>query len=290
MDVYLPKDPDFAIGIASLPLVARNDTTMKILVIGDIFGRPGRRALRELLPGLQREYRVDFTIANAENAAGGKGLTPKVADEIFESPVHVLTAGNHIWEHAELHPYFDSHPILRPHNVHESLPGKGWGIFAVGGARIAVVNLQGIVYMEEKGHKAENPFRAIDALLPEIRNQADAIVIDFHAEATSEKRALAWYVDGRVTALLGTHTHVQTADEEVMPGGTAYISDIGMTGPHASVIGLAKEVAIHRFLTGERKGFKVAEEGVQLDGVVIDIDERSGKARSIARVQRRLVP
>jgi 2',3'-cyclic-nucleotide 2'-phosphodiesterase len=262
---------------------------MKILVIGDIFGRPGRRAVKELLPGLVRELRVNFVIANAENAAGGKGLTPRVADEIFESPINVLTAGNHIWEHDELHPYFDSHPILRPHNVHVSLPGKGWGIFAAGnGVRVGVANLQGMVYMEEKGHKADSPFRSLDALLPELAAQADVIVVDFHAEATSEKRALGWYVDGRMAALLGTHTHVQTADEEVLPGGTAYISDIGMTGPHASVIGLAKEVAIHRFLTGERKGFKVAEEGIRLEGVVLDVDERTGRARSIVRVQRKL--
>ena len=282
-DCFLPA------GRQALPLVARNDTMMKILVIGDIFGRPGRRALKELLPGLLRELHVDFVIANAENAAGGKGLTPKVADEIFESPVNVLTAGNHIWEHDELRPYFDSHPILRPHNVHESLPGKGWGIFAAGnGARVAVINLQGIVYMDEKGHKAQNPFLSIDALLPKLAEQSDVVIIDFHAEATSEKRALAWYLDGRVAALLGTHTHVQTADEEVLPGGAAYISDMGMTGPHASVIGLAKEVAIHRFLTGEKKGFKVAEEGVRLEGVVLDVDERTGKARAIKRVQRRL--
>jgi 2',3'-cyclic-nucleotide 2'-phosphodiesterase len=262
---------------------------MKILVIGDIFGRPGRGATQELLPGLLRELRIDFVIANGENAAGGKGLTPKVADEILESPINVLTAGNHIWEHEELHPYFDSHPILRPHNVHASLPGRGWGVFAAGnGARVAVVNLQGMVYMEEKGKKAENPFVAMDALLPELKKVSDLVVVDFHAEATSEKRALAWYLDGRIAALLGTHTHVQTADEEVMPGGTAYISDIGMTGPHASVIGLAKEVAIHRFLSGERKGFKVAEEGVRLEAVAIDVDERTGKARSIFRVQRRL--
>lgn len=262
---------------------------MKILVIGDIFGRPGREALRELLPGLIRSERIAFVIANGENAAGGRGLTRKVADEILESPVNVLTAGNHIWEHEELYPYFDSHPILRPHNVHESLPGKGWGIFAAGnGVRIAVVNLQGIVYMEEKGKKAENPFLAMDALIPMLRKQSDLIVVDFHAEATSEKRALAWHLDGRVTALLGTHTHVQTADEHVMPGGMAYISDIGMTGPHASVIGLAKEVALHRFLTGERKGFKVAEEGVRLEGVILDVDEAAGRCRAITRVQSRI--
>jgi len=262
---------------------------MKILVIGDIFGRPGRDAIRELLPGLIRELKADFVIANAENAAGGRGLTPRIADELFLSPIDVMTAGNHIWEHDELHPYFDSHPILRPHNVSEHLPGKGSGVFAArNGARIGVVNLQGMIFMDEKGEKAVSPFLSADALIPTLSGQSDVIVVDFHAEATSEKRALAWYLDGRVTAFLGTHTHVQTSDEEIMPRGTAYISDIGMTGPHASVIGLAKEVAIHRFLTGERKGFKVAEEGVRLEAVLVNADEKSGRALSIERIQKRL--
>lgn len=259
---------------------------MKLLAIGDIFGRPGRQAFAMHLPGLVREYRADFVIANAENAAGGKGLTPKVADEIFESPVDVLTAGNHIWEREEIHPYFDSHPILRPHNVHESLPGKGWGVFVSrAGVRVGVVCLQGQVFMEEKGKKADNPFHSIDKLLPEISPMTDIIVIDFHAEATSEKRAFSWYVDGRVTAVFGTHTHVQTADETVMPCGTAYISDLGMTGPHASVIGLDKDVAVRRYLTGDKKGFKVAEGGVRIEGVVVDIDERTRRANSIRRIQ-----
>jgi metallophosphoesterase (TIGR00282 family) len=273
----------------------RNDTrvvlhnTMKILVIGDIFGRPGRQAIRELLPGLRREFGAEFVIANGENAAGGKGLTPPIAEELFESPINVITAGNHIWEHADIHSYFDSHPVLRPHNVSDALPGKGWGIFtAPSGVRIAVISLQGMIYMEGKGENASNPFLAIDALIPQIGDRAEISIIDFHAEATSEKRALGWHVDGRVSAILGTHTHVQTADEEILPGGTAYISDIGMTGPHASVIGLAKEVAIRRFITGDKKGFKVAEEGVRLEAVVLDIDEKSGKARSIKRIQHRL--
>jgi metallophosphoesterase (TIGR00282 family) len=262
---------------------------MKILAIGDIFGRPGRRAFRELLPGLIQKHHPDLVIANAENAAGGRGLTPKVADEILESPVDVLTAGNHIWEYDALHPYFDTHPILRPHNTHESLPGRGWGVFASkSGVRVAVVSLQGVVYMEEKGEKAGSPFLSMDALIPELKSVSDLIVVDFHAEATSEKRALAWYLDGRVAALFGTHTHVQTADEEILPQGTAYISDIGMTGPHASVIGLDKDAAIRRFLTGEKKGFKVAEGGVRLEAVAIDIDEKSGRSRSIGRIQRHL--
>jgi metallophosphoesterase (TIGR00282 family) len=262
---------------------------MKILVIGDIFGRPGRNAVKELLPGLVREQGIDFVIANGENAAGGRGITPRIAEELFESPIDVMTAGNHIWEHSDIHPYLDSHPILRPHNVSDALPGSGWGIFTSrGGVRVAVISLQGMIYMNSKGESATNPFLAMDALLPQIEDRAEVSIVDFHAEATSEKRALAWYVDGRITAFLGTHTHVQTADEEILPGGTAYISDIGMTGPHASVIGLAKEVAIHRFITGVAKGFKVAEEGVRLEAVVLDVDEKNGKARSIERLQKRM--
>jgi hypothetical protein len=262
---------------------------MKILVLGDIFGRPGRKALQELLPALVREHAADFVIINGENAAGGRGITPKTAEEMFESPVDVITAGNHIWEHADIHAYLETHPILRPHNVNEALPGSGWGVFtARNGARVAVISLQGMIYMESKGEKASSPFHAVDAVMSELAGRADVTIIDFHAEATSEKRALAWYVDGRVSAFLGTHTHVQTADEEILPGGTAYISDLGMTGPHASVIGLAKEVAIRRFLTGEKKGFKVAEEGVRLEGVALEIDEKTGRAKSIARIQKRL--
>lgn len=260
---------------------------MKLLAIGDIFGRPGREALRGLLPGLVSEYRVEFVIANAENSAGGRGLTPKVAEEILESSVDVLTAGNHTWEHDALHPYFDTHPILRPHNVDESLPGKGWGIFAArGGARVAVVSLQGVVFMDDKGKKAASSLHAMDKLLPQISKNADVIVVDFHAEATSEKRALAWYLDGRISGLFGTHTHVQTADEEIMPGGMAYISDLGMTGPHATVVGLDKEIALHRFLTGDKKKFKVGEGGVRLEGVLVEIDEKSGRARSIQRIRK----
>lgn len=262
---------------------------MKLLAIGDIYGRPGREAFRALLPAIIARHGIEFVIANAENAAGGKGLIPRIADELFSSPVNCLTAGNHIWEQEAIHPYFDSHPILRPHNVHESLPGKGWGIFAgPRGLRVAVVCLQGQVYMEEKGKKAENPFTAMDALLPLLAEKSDAIVVDFHAEATSEKRAVAWYLDGRVAAVVGTHTHVQTADEEIMPRGTAYISDLGMTGPHASVIGLDKDVALHRFLTGDKKKFKVAEGGVRLEGVLIEISEETGKAVSIKRIKEPL--
>jgi hypothetical protein len=238
-----------------------------------------------LLPNIIKEHEIDFVIANGENAAGGRGITPKVAEELFKNPIDVITAGNHIWEHDTLHPYFETHPILRPINVIEKLPGRGWLTREAKGYRIAVVCLQGQIFMEEKGPKVSNPFHLMESLLPTLKEKADFIVVDFHAEATSEKRAMSWFLDGKVTAVLGTHTHVQTADEQIMPGGTAYISDLGMTGPHASVIGLEKEIAIHRFCTGDKKHFKVAKEGVRLEAVVVEIDEATRKPKSIKRLQ-----
>lgn len=260
---------------------------MNILILGDVFGRPGREALAKFLPSIIAENKIGFVIANTENAAGGRGVTPKVAEELFQSPIDVMTAGNHIWEHDAIHPYFNSHPMLRPYNVHESLPGSGSIVVASRtGMRVAVVSLQGQVLMDEKGKKAESPFLAMDRLIPELKKTSDVIIVDFHAETTSEKRALAWYVDGRVTVLVGTHTHVQTADEEIMPSGTAYISDLGMTGPHTSVIGLDRDVAIHRFLTGDKKKFEVAKNGVRVEGVIVSIDDKTFNATSIRRFKR----
>lgn len=258
---------------------------MRILVIGDIFGKPGRRAIKELLPKIIKRENVDFVIANAENASGGRGLSAKVAEELFKNPLDVLTAGNHIWEFDEIHPYFDSHNILRPLNTKEQLPGKGWDIYKCKGLSICVLCMQGQIFMDDKGPKVVNPFKMMEEILPNILALADLIIIDFHAEATSEKRAFAWFLDGKVNAVLGTHTHVQTADEEILPGGTAYISDLGMTGPHASVIGLKKELAIKRFLEIEKKSFKVAEEGVRLEGVILTIDEKMKKVVEIKRVK-----
>lgn len=259
---------------------------MNLLCIGDIFGKPGRRALKELLPRLIEEYNIDFVVVNGENASGGKGITDKIAEELFESPIDVITAGNHIWEHDSLYPYFATHPILRPLNIVEQKPGKGWIVVkARNGARVAVVCIQGEIFMDDKGPKATKPFQAMDNLLPMLFDLAKIIVVDMHAEATSEKRAMSWFLDGRVTALVGTHTHVQTADEMVMPKGTAYITDMGMTGPHDSVIGLDKNVAIKRFLTGNKKEYEVAKGGVKLEGVVIGVDEASGRAQNIRRIQ-----
>ncbi|MFH1654295.1 MAG: TIGR00282 family metallophosphoesterase [Pseudomonadota bacterium] len=261
---------------------------MNILMIGDIFGRPGRELIKTLLPKIVEEERIDFVVANGENAAGGKGITKKIAEELLLLPIDVMTGGNHIWEQEDLFPILSSAPILRPYNVKENLPGRGWDLFISSNkTRIAVVCLQGLMFMDNKGAEGTSPFAAMDKVLYKIKEKkADIILVDFHAEATSEKRSMGWYLEGKVSAIVGTHTHVQTADEGILPGGTAYISDLGMTGPHHSVIGLDKDVAIHRFLTGDKKGFKVAKEGARFEGVVINIDETSGKAKSIKRIQK----
>lgn len=260
---------------------------MKILALGDIFGKPGRQAVRELLPKIVRDNQIDFVIANTENAAGGKGLSPKTMNELFGSSIDVMTAGNHIWEIEGIYPYLNTHNILRPVNTKKKdLPGKGWGVFECKGLRIGVVALQGEVFMDDKGEKVESPFKMIPELLLKIN--ADIIIVDFHAETTSEKRAIAWFLDGKVSAVLGTHTHVQTSDEEILPGGTAYITDLGMTGPHGSVIGLRKEEALHRFLTGETRKFKVATDDVRIEGVILTIDEQLKKVVEIKRIRERV--
>ncbi|OGQ21997.1 MAG: metallophosphoesterase [Deltaproteobacteria bacterium RIFCSPLOWO2_02_FULL_44_10] len=259
---------------------------MRILAIGDIFGKPGRKAIQTLVPQLIDRHQVDVVVANAENAAHGRGLTPDIAEAILKNNVDVLTAGNHTLEHQSIYPSLESGPLLRPENVKANLPGKGWFLFTTRkGPKLAVISLQGRVFMEGKGAEVGDPFQAIDQLLPALKEKTSCIVVDFHAEATSEKRALAWYLDGRVSALWGTHTHVQTADEQIMPKGMAYISDLGMTGPHASVVGLDKDIALERFLTGKKSRYEVAEGDVRLEGILLDIDERSGKTFSIVRIR-----
>lgn len=260
--------------------------TMNILFIGDIVGRPGREAVKGLLPGLKKEFNLDFVIANAENAAGGSGITSKVSNELFNYGVNVLTSGDHIWKKSEILQIIDKEErILRPVNFPQGAPGRGQALFKTpGGIKIGVVNVLGRVFMEP----LECPFRttrqAIDSLTCETR----VIIVDIHAEATSEKMALGWYLDGRVSAVLGTHTHVQTADERILPGGSAFITDVGMAGPMNSVIGRRVEDVLARFITAIPTRFEVADENIQLQGVVLDIDEDTGKARSIVRVQKKL--
>ncbi len=261
---------------------------MQILFIGDIFGSPGRKIVRDHLAHVVETHKIDLLIANAENAAGGFGLTPSIAEELFALGCDVLTTGNHVWDKREIIDYFNSvngdpksqaKRVLRPANFSPNAPGVGFyqGVTSKG-QNYAVINLQGRVFM----HNTDDPFRKADELLAKITSKV--ILVDFHAEATSEKIALGWYLDGRVTAVLGTHTHVPTADNRVLPKGTAYQTDVGMTGPYDSVIGVQKEQVLHRFLTGLPGRFEAAKEDPRFCAVVIQCDEATGRAHSIQRL------
>jgi 2',3'-cyclic-nucleotide 2'-phosphodiesterase len=257
---------------------------VKVLFIGDIVGKPGRQAVATLLPGLRREHGIALTIANAENAAGGFGITPSVAEELFQARIDLLTSGNHIWDKKEAEfTLATERRLLRPANYPAAAPGSGVALWEGGGRRVGVLNLQGRVFMPP----TDCPFRVGEEHIELLRQSADLIVIDFHAEATSEKQAFARFVDGRVSAVVGTHTHVQTADEQILPAGTAYISDVGMTGASDSVIGMEPSDVLHRFLTQMPSKFRVAKGTPVLSAVVLDLDEESGKARSITRLQLR---
>jgi 2',3'-cyclic-nucleotide 2'-phosphodiesterase len=258
---------------------------MRILFIGDIFGRPGRTIVKERLPDLVKEQRIDLVLVNGENAAAGFGITPPLAEDLFELGIDVITTGNHVWDKREIIDYFQtdgteslSRRLLRPANYPPELPG--WGMYQGQKKDVpyAVINLQGRVFMASN----DDPFRVADQLLKQIK--ARIIVVDIHAEATSEKMSLGWYLDGRVTAVLGTHTHVPTADERVLPRGTAYITDVGMTGPYESVIGIKKEIILDKFLTNMPARFEPATGDVRLCAVVVDCDEATGKATKIERV------
>lgn len=259
---------------------------MHILFIGDIVGRPGREAAKLLVPGLKKEYALDFVIANAENAAGGSGITPQVAEELFSHGIDVLTSGDHIWKKRDIFAIINQEPrILRPLNFPAGSPGEGFGIFKTKDERkIGVININGRVFMEA----LECPFKTAMAALEVIRKDTSIIIVDIHAEATSEKVAMGWYLDGKVSAVLGTHTHIQTADEKILPRGTAYVTDVGMTGPYDSVIGRRIEDVLARFLTCVPTRFQVAEGNIQLHAAVLDIDDKSGRAKSIVRIQRKL--
>jgi len=255
---------------------------MRLLFVGDVVGKPGRRALRELLPGLIDRHTLDYVIVNVENAAGGFGVTPEVMADLDELPVDCFTSGNHIWDKKEGMALLDRHPaLLRPANYPEGNPGTGVHLGqTAGGIDVAVLNLEGQVFM--KG--LESPFRAADRLLEGLSDEVRVIFVDFHAEATSEKQALGLHLDGRVSAVVGTHTHVPTADERILPNGTAFITDAGMTGPYQSVIGMRAEKVLRRFLLQTPAAFEVAKRDVRLAGVVIDIDADTGRASSIDRL------
>lgn len=260
---------------------------MNILFIGDIVGAPGREAVKELLPQLKKEYQLDFALANAENAAGGSGITPRVAEDLFAFGLEVLTSGDHIWKKREILEMINQEQrILRPLNFPLEAPGHGAAIFKTKtGFSVGVINLQGRVFMEA----LECPFKASRKAQEELAKETKTIIVDIHAEATSEKVALGWYLDGLVSAVVGTHTHIQTADARILPGGTAYLTDLGMTGPYDSVIGRRVEDVLQRFVTAVPTRFEVAGENIWLCGAVLDIDEKTGKARAIERIQRKLI-
>jgi len=254
---------------------------MKILFIGDIVGKPGRKAAARLVPFLSREKGpFDFVIANCENAAGGKGMTEKIMEELFGMGIDALTSGNHIWDKKEFIPILEGEPrIVRPANYPPGTPGQGHCVISKKGKKLLILNLQGRVFMPP----IDCPFRKAEEILADAGDSVP-VIIDFHAEATSEKKTLGLYLDGKVSALLGTHTHVQTADEEILPGGTAYITDVGMTGPHLSAIGMEFDSVLEKFLTGLPARFEVASEGVRLNAVIVDIDEGTCLATDIQRI------
>ena len=256
---------------------------MRILFIGDIVGKPGRRAIERLLPRITAEEKIDFTIANGENAAGGMGLTAEIAVELLNHGVDVLTSGNHIWAKKEIRSFLkEERKLLRPANYPEGAPGRGSGVFqSREGEKIGVLNLEGRVFMRN----LDCPFKVAEKEIEEMKKETDTIVVDFHAEATSEKIALGWFLDGKVSAVLGTHTHVQTADERILNAGTAYMTDAGMTGPLASVIGIRKQIALSRFLTQIPSQFDVATGEIELQGAVVEVDSETGKSKNIKRIR-----
>jgi len=253
-----------------------------LLFIGDIVGRPGRELVRRAIPVLVSHHQVDLVIANVENAAAGFGVTPDIADDFISHGVQVMTGGNHTWDKKEIVPYFADQPcLLRPANMPAGTPGRGAFVArATNGVAVAVINAMGRVFMTA----IDDPFRVVMDEIAAVQDRAKLIFVDFHAEATSEKVAMGWYLDGKVTAVVGTHTHVQTADERVLPQGTAYITDVGMTGPHDSVIGVERGAIIQRFLTGLPQRFETATENPRLNGVVVKADEITGRAISVERV------
>ena len=252
---------------------------MRILMIGDVIGRPGRRAVQVLVPDLRQEYSIDLVIANGENAAGGLGLTRETAEELFASGIDVITSGNHIWDHKEIIPSLDSElAILRPLNYPPGVPGRGY----LTKGKVLVVNLLGRTFIGN----FDCPFRAMDQLLEELVDKPPVIIADFHAEATSEKVAMGRYLDGRVSAVLGTHTHVGTIDARLLPEGTAYITDVGMTGPLESVIGDDADAVIRRFLTQLPHRLSVGKGSVVLNSVLVEVEESTGVAKSIVRIDR----
>ncbi len=256
---------------------------MKILMAGDVIGRPGRAAFARYTPRLRKEKAIDLVVVNGENAAGGKGLTEPVFDELLRGGADIVTSGNHIWDKKEVAAIIDREPYLvRPANYPEGTPGRGWCVYPWRGGDVGVVNLAGRTFMPP----LDCPFRKAEAALRALRD-CRVIVVDFHAEATSEKLALGWYLDGRVSAVVGTHTHIQTADERVLPGGTAYVSDLGMVGPWNSVLGVRTDIILRKFTTGLPTRFDLADGPCVYCALLVTIDETTGRAAGIERIQIR---
>ena len=255
---------------------------MRILFIGDIIGKKGRRTVKEVIYKVIEEHHVDLCLANGENAAGGFGITPDIAEELFDQPIDVLTSGNHIWDRKEIIDYIEKEKcLLRPANYPQEAPGRGSIIFTTtNGLKVGILNLEGRVFVSN----IECPFKTATREITALKKQTPIIIVDLHAEATSEKMAMGWFLDGKVSAVVGTHTHVQTADERILPGGTAYITDVGMTGPRDSVIGIKKEQVLERFLTNVPQRFECAGGQGMFCAVIIDVNENTGLANTIERL------
>jgi len=256
---------------------------MKVLAVGDIVGKTGLQKLKEVLPSIIKNDQINFIIVNGENAADGMGLTEKMYKDMLALNVNVVTMGNHTWGKKEIFQFINDKHIIRPANYSDNNPGRGYDIYECNGKRIGVINLIGRTSMNVL---SDNPFTVINDILEDLKGKTDIIFVDFHAEATAEKIAMAYYLDGRVTAVFGTHTHVQTADETILEKGTAYITDIGMTGPKKSVIGMDVEVSIKRFETSLPEKYKVAEDSGKLNGCVFEIDDNTNKVTKIYRIQK----
>ena len=255
---------------------------MRVMLVGDVIGRPGRRAFRKYVQQLRREKAIDVVIANGENSAAGKGLTRTSLDELYSGGADIVTTGNHVWDKKDVLEFIDQEPFLiRPANYPEGTPGKGYCLYPFKAKTIGVMNLSGRSFMPA----LDCPFQKVDALLHEIQKQCDIIFLDFHAETTSEKMAMGWYLDGRVNGVVGTHTHIQTADERILPRGTAYITDLGMVGPWNSVLGVQTDKIIYKFTTGMPVRFEVEAEGPQVfSAVIVEIDDKSNQTLGIERI------
>jgi len=262
--------------------------SFNILVIGDIVGKPGRTAVQQALPGLREEMSIDFVIANAENIAGGSGMTKPLLAKLFSSGVDAVTSGDHVWKRREIAAEMENEPrLLRPANLPAASPGRGWTVIQNGDGRlVGIISLLGRVYMNSL--LVDDPFQAADAAIKEIAVQTNLIIVDMHAEATSEKIAMGWHLDGRVTAVIGTHTHVPTADARVLPRGSAYVTDLGMTGPYESVLGRRIDRVLHKFTTGMPAPFDVARGDVRFCGALVTASTETGMAVSIERIEKRI--